>query len=54
MTKKVRLYNGEKIISFNNRCWGNWTVTNKRVKVDHRLTLYTKVYSKWIKDECKT
>ena len=48
--KGGKKYTVEKDNFLNEWCWVNWSTTCKRMKLEHFLTPYTKINSKWIKD----
>ena len=50
LTKEAKICNGEKTISFTSGAGKTGQPLVKKMKLEHFLTPYTKINSKWIKD----
>ena len=50
MTKKAKIYNGEKTAFSINGVGKNWTNTCEIINLDYFVTPYRKINSKWVKD----
>ena len=50
LIEEARIYNGAKTASSGKWYWENWTATWKRMKLEHFLTPYIKINSRWIND----